>query len=46
MSYIDKFIEENKEQFNYYAKSKINKMNIPTELKESILYSLVSNGKK
>lgn len=40
------FIEENKQSFNDYANNYITSLTMPNELKESIKYSLINDGKK
>ena len=46
MNNFKSFIEENKTKLNTYAKEYLEKLDMPDLLKESIRYSLVSDGKK
>ena len=46
MNNLDNFLVENKIILNNYAKKYIEKLDIPVELKNSILYSLINEGKK
>ena len=46
MNSFEKFINENKDSLNIYAKEYIENLEIPELLKESIIYSLVNDGKK
>ena len=46
MNRFEQFINENKNSLNIYAKEYIENLEIPELLKESIIYSLVNDGKK
>ena len=46
MNSFEQFINENKNSLNIYAKEYIENLEIPELLKESIIYSLVNDGKK
>ena len=46
MNSFEQFINENKDSLNIYAKEYIENLEIPELLKESIIYSLVNDGKK
>ena len=46
MNSFEQFISENRNSLNIYAKEYIENLEIPGLLKESIIYSLVNNGKK
>ena len=46
MNSFEQFINENKDSLNIYAKEYIENLKIPELLKESIIYSLVNDGKK
>lgn len=46
MTKIAEFLSINKDVLNKYAEEKVNSLDIPRELKDSILYSLVNDGKK
>lgn len=46
MNSFEQFINENRNSLNIYAKEYIENLEIPELLKESIIYSLVNNGKK
>lgn len=46
MNSFEQFINENRNSLNIYAKEYIENLEIPELLKESIIYSLVNDGKK
>lgn len=46
MNSFEQFIRENRNSLNIYAKEYIENLEIPELLKESIIYSLVNDGKK
>lgn len=46
MNSFEQFINENRNSLNVYAKEYIENLEIPELLKESIIYSLVNDGKK
>lgn len=46
MNSFEQFISENRNSLNIYAKEYIENLEIPELLKESIIYSLVNDGKK
>lgn len=46
MNSFEQFINENRNSLNIYAKEYIENLEIPKLLKESIIYSLVNDGKK
>ncbi len=46
MNSFEQFINKNKDSLNIYAKEYIENLEIPELLKESIIYSLVNDGKK
>lgn len=46
MNSFEQFINENRNSLNFYAKEYIENLEIPELLKESIIYSLVNDGKK
>jgi len=46
MNSFEQFINENRNSLNIYAKEYIKNLEIPELLKESIIYSLVNDGKK
>lgn len=46
MNSFEQFISENRNSLNIYAKEYIENIEIPELLKESIIYSLVNDGKK
>ena len=46
MNSFEQFISENRNSLNIYAKEYIENLEIPGLLKESIIYSLVNDGKK
>ena len=46
MNSFEQFIRENRNSLNIYAKEYIENLEIPKLLKESIIYSLVNDGKK
>lgn len=46
MNRFEQFISENRNSLNIYAKEYIENLEIPELLKESIIYSLVNDGKK
>ncbi|MGX7111364.1 polyprenyl synthetase family protein [Gemella cuniculi] len=46
MNSFELFVNENKNKLNIFAKNYIEKLEIPTLLKNSIIYSLVNDGKK
>lgn len=46
MNSFEQFIRENRNSLNIYAKKYIENLEIPELLKESIIYSLVNDGKK
>ena len=46
MNSFEQFINENRNSLNIYAKKYIENLEIPELLKESIIYSLVNDGKK
>ena len=46
MNSFEQFIRENRNSLNFYAKEYIENLEIPELLKESIIYSLVNDGKK
>jgi len=46
MNSFEQFIRENRNSLNIYAKEYIKNLEIPELLKESIIYSLVNDGKK
>ncbi|MDO4814764.1 MAG: polyprenyl synthetase family protein [Gemella sp.] len=46
MTKIAEFLSNNKDILNKFANDKVEALDIPKELKESIIYSLVNDGKK
>lgn len=46
MNSFEQFINENRNSLNIYAKEYVENLEIPELLKESIIYSLVNDGKK
>lgn len=46
MNSFEQFINENRNSLNFYAKEYIENLEIPELLKESIIYSLINDGKK
>ncbi len=46
MNSFEQFINENRNSLNIYAKEYVENLKIPELLKESIIYSLVNDGKK